>query len=53
MGSPALPQSIVMRSIRAGKPLDWNGTRGEFTNVPEANKYLREAYQNGWSLESV
>jgi len=28
----------------------WNGEKMEFTNLPEANKYLHKEYRPGWSL---
>ncbi len=31
-------------------PLDWNAASMEFTNMPEANKYLMRDYRNGWEL---
>ncbi len=40
-------------AIRVGKPLEWDAERNQFSNNPDANKYLREAYHNGWSLDAV
>ena len=40
-------------AIRAGKRLDWDGAQMKFTNNPDANKYLTEPYQNGWTLAAV
>jgi len=40
-------------AIRAGKPLQWDSRQMKFTNTDDANKYLRETYQNGWSLDKV
>ncbi len=28
----------------------WNAEKGEITNLPDANRYLRSSYRNGWSL---
>ena len=40
-------------AIRVGKPLEWDAERNQFSNNPEANKYLREVYHNGWSLDAA
>jgi len=40
-------------AIRVGKPLDWDAERSEFRNHPDANRYLHDAYHNGWSLEAA
>ncbi|QDT42513.1 Inositol 2-dehydrogenase [Gimesia alba] len=37
-------------AIRAGKKLEWNPKKMEFTNAPEANKFLSRDYRDGWSL---
>ena len=37
-------------AIRSGKRLEWDPAQTKVTNVAEANKYVREEYQNGWSL---
>ncbi|WP_339732691.1 Gfo/Idh/MocA family oxidoreductase [uncultured Gimesia sp.] len=37
-------------AIRAGKKLDWDAKKMEFTNAPEANKFLSRDYRDGWSL---
>ena len=28
----------------------WDSEKMQFTNVPEANQYLRREYRKGWSL---
>ena len=30
--------------------LAWDSAKLEFTNLPEANQFLRRAYREGWSL---
>jgi hypothetical protein len=30
--------------------LAWNSAKLEFTNLPEANQFLRRAYREGWSI---
>ncbi|QDT97850.1 Gfo/Idh/MocA family protein [Gimesia aquarii] len=37
-------------AIRAGKKLEWDPKKMEFTNAPEANKFLTRDYRDGWSL---
>lgn len=37
-------------AVLAGKKLEYDGAKGEFTNVPEANKLLRREYRTGWKL---
>ena len=39
-------------AIRAGKRLDWDAENVRFPNNPDADKYLREAYRSGWSLDA-
>jgi hypothetical protein len=31
----------------------YDGAQMKFTNNADANKYLGEPYQNGWSLEAM
>jgi predicted dehydrogenase len=37
-------------ALRTGKKLTWDGANMKATNAPEADKYLRPEYQNGWTL---
>ena len=37
-------------AILSGKPLKWDAENLRVTNVPEANKYVRWDYRDGWSL---
>jgi len=37
-------------ALRTGKKLLWDGPNMQFTNMPEANQYLRFEYRKGWSL---
>jgi predicted dehydrogenase len=37
-------------AIRTGKLLEWDAGQKKFTNLPEANRYLKADYENGWSL---
>jgi predicted dehydrogenase len=38
-------------AIRTGKRLEWDGPSMRITNDADANKYVKEAYHNGWSLD--
>jgi len=33
-----------------GKKLAWDGKRGQFTNSPEANRYIKPEFRKGWTL---
>ena len=37
-------------AIRTGKKLIWDSENMNFSNMPEANQYLKNDYRNGWSL---
>jgi len=39
-------------AIRVGKRLEWDAEKVRFTNHDSANRYVEEAYHNGWSLEA-
>jgi len=39
-------------AIRTGEKLLWDGPNMKITNIPEANKYIRRQYRQGWTLES-
>jgi hypothetical protein len=43
---------LGIAALRAGqgKKLLYDGERGEFTNVPEANQYLTREYRAGWAI---
>ena len=28
----------------------WDGKKGQITNVPEANKWIKPTYRKGWEL---
>ena len=30
--------------------LEWNGKKGQFTNLDEANAFLHKEYRDGWTL---
>jgi hypothetical protein len=35
-----------------GETLEWNAEKLQFTNKPEANKYLSREYRKGWEVKS-
>jgi len=37
-------------ALRAGQPIHWNGEEMKITNAPEANRFIRRPYREGWSL---
>jgi predicted dehydrogenase len=48
LGNVAL--RVEMRERLTKAALKWDSAKLEFTNVPEANAFLRRAYREGWSL---
>jgi hypothetical protein len=42
--------NIAIRMAHKNTVLEWDGEKGEFTNMPEANEYLIREYRDGWSL---
>ncbi len=51
--SGPLTEIVVMGNLAvhmAGKRLLWDGEKMECTNVPEANKFVKREYREGWSL---
>jgi hypothetical protein len=36
-----------------GKQLAWDAGRMEVTNVPQANRYLRRSYRDGWAVDGL
>jgi predicted dehydrogenase len=48
LGNVALRPAMKEKSLRT--KLLWDGQAFQFTNLPEANQYLRREYRAGWSL---
>ncbi len=42
--------NIAVRMQEKNTPLEWDGVKGEITNLPEANEFLIRPYTKGWSL---
>jgi len=37
-------------ALRAGQPIEWNAKEMKVANLPEADKFVRREYRDGWSL---
>jgi predicted dehydrogenase len=49
LGNVAVLSCLINRQLR-GQRLLWDGEKMEVTNVPEANKFVKREYREGWSL---
>ncbi len=41
---------LALVAYRVGKPLQWDSKNLKATNCPEADKYIRKTYREGWTL---
>jgi predicted dehydrogenase len=41
---------LGLAAFRVGESLDYNASRGEFTNNAAANQYLTKPYREGWTM---
>jgi predicted dehydrogenase len=50
--SGALTEAVLLGTVayRVGKKLEWDAASLKATNCPEADKYLRPRYREGWTL---
>jgi hypothetical protein len=50
--SGALTETVLLGNVayRAGKKLEWDGANLRVTNVPEAMRFIRREYRQGWTL---
>lgn len=50
--SGPLSETILLGNVaaRAGQKLFWDGPNFKVTNMPDAEKYLKREYREGWSL---
>jgi len=50
--SGPLTETILLGNVaaRAGQKLNWDGPNFKVTNLPDADKYLRRQYRQGWTL---
>lgn len=48
----ALTESVLLGNVayRTGKRIEWDARNLKVTNVPEAEKFIKPVYQNGWKL---
>ena len=38
-------------AMRAGRKITWDAARGEVTDHPAANQYVRGQYRKGWEIK--
>jgi len=50
--SGALTEAVLLGNVsyRCGKPLHWDAKKLKATNAPEADKFIRHQYRDGWTL---
>jgi hypothetical protein len=50
--SGPLSETILLGNVaaRAGGRIFWDGPNSKVTNMPEAEKFLKRQYREGWSL---
>lgn len=54
--SGVLTESVLLGPLATRFPnttLNWNGAKARFTNVKEANAFLRRKYRPGWSVKGL
>lgn len=54
-GGP-LTEAVLLGNVAVryrGTKLEWDGKSMSFTNLPEANQWLRREYREGWEIEAV
>lgn len=54
--SAPLTQVVLLGPIATRFPkttLEWNGAKMKFTNVKDANKYVRRKYRSGWKVKGL
>ena len=54
--SGPLTETVLLGTVAllcAGKELAWDAGRLEITNLPEANRYLRRTYREGWGVKGL
>jgi len=38
-------------ALRAGQPIEWDAKQLRVTNVPEANRFVKKQYRQGWGID--
>lgn len=54
--SGPLTEAILLGTLATRFPkttMQWNAEKLQFTNVPEANQYVRRQYRKGWEVEGL
>jgi len=54
--SGPLTESVLLGSVATRFPrttLEWNAAQVKFTNVGEANRYVRRTYRKGWEVKGL
>lgn len=54
--SGPLTEAVLLGSVATRFPktvLEWNAAKLKFTNVKEANQYVRRAYRKGWEVKGL
>lgn len=54
--SGPLTETVLLGSVASRFPkttLEWNAAKLKFTNVKEANQYVRRRYRKGWKVEGL
>jgi len=41
---------LALVAYRVGKKLEWDSANLKATNCPEADKFIRKTYREGWKL---
>lgn len=51
-----LTEAVLLGSVAVRFPqttLEWNAAKLKFTNVPEANQFIRRQYRKGWEVKGL
>jgi len=50
--SAPLTEMVLLGNVAlvSGEPIEWDSEKLQVTNVPEANRFIRREYRQGWSL---
>ena len=53
--SGALSETVLLGNVsyRTGKQLDWDAKNLKATNCPEADKFIRKEYRDGWEVRGI
>jgi hypothetical protein len=50
--SAPLAEMVLLGNVAllSGKPIEWDGEKMQIVNAPDANRFIRREYREGWSL---